>query len=271
VAGTVAVLGVATFGWSLAAGRGPERGVANPGPTVVAANGKCVVSYAVESLDTVHGRFKAAVTVANRDDVALKNWDLWFIMQGDQVVKGSSKVDLNQQDHVVTVNSGGPLSAGKAVTMNFTGRFTNSNAAPMAFQLNRKTCEAYVSAKPGEASRKVEVLSDNTVRLSPVTKPPAGISVGPGGVVIVKPGITPDPSADPTPDPTRTPGTSPSPTETVTVVETLDTQDPEPPTKSVPAPTTAASTAPVEVTAPPIPVITPDPDEAGGGDDPFDQ
>jgi eukaryotic-like serine/threonine-protein kinase len=274
VAATVAVLGLATFGWSLAASRGPENGAAKPGPTVVAATGKCVVSYAVQSI-AANGRFKAAVTVANRDDVTLKNWKLWFIMQGDQVVKGSSKVDLSQQDHIVTVNSGGPLSAGKAVTMNFTGRFSKSNAAPMVFQLNRKTCEAYVSAKPGEASRKVELLSDNTVRLTPVTKPPAGIAVGPGGVVIVKPGVTPDPSNGPTADPTVEPTVTASPTKDVTATESPDTQDTvaaNPPTKNSPTPTEAASTVPVEVTAPPRPVITDtDPAEVDDGTDPFDQ
>ena len=66
-----------------------------PQPTVLAASGKCVVSYAV--CPTTGGRFNATVTVANRDNTAIKNWNLWFIMQGDQVVKGDGKVDLDQQ------------------------------------------------------------------------------------------------------------------------------------------------------------------------------
>jgi eukaryotic-like serine/threonine-protein kinase len=209
VAGTVALLGVATYGWSLAAkggGRTPSA-EGQPQPSVLAASGKCVVSYAVWS--EADKRFKASVTVANRDNQAIKNWNLWFIMPGDQVLSSSGQtgVNLDQQQQAVTVKGATALSPQKAVTLNFTGRYDVSNAAPMVFQLGGQTCDAYVSPKPGQPSRPVERLSNGQVRLGPPVTPRPGISIGPGGVVVPVPVIITPPnggngSTDPDGDPT---------------------------------------------------------------------
>ena len=211
-AATVLLLGAAAYGWSLTATSGDQTkqtGVVSPQPTVLAATGKCVVSYAVLADD--NGRFDASVTVANRDSKAIKNWNLWFIMQGDQVVKGVDKVDLDQQGRTVTVRSDTVLSPQKSVTMQVSGRYTKSNAAPMVFQLGGQSCETYVSTKPGQRSRPVQRLSNGQVRLGPpTTKPTPGISLDPHGVVVPVPVPTTKAS-------TTTKPTSPSPTPTVTV------------------------------------------------------
>ncbi|GIE89163.1 serine/threonine protein kinase [Actinoplanes regularis] len=240
VAGTVALISALTYGWSLAAGltEGDDRANAvTPGPSLVPAAGNCIVSYAVWSQG--NGRFKAQVTLANRDDKPVDNWKLWFLMPGDQTISGQGKVDLTQDQRAVTVQSAGPLEPQKNTTLQITGRFAQSNAAPMLFQLNGKNCQAYVSSEPGEPSRPVEQLSDGTVRLgAPASEstPTPGISVDPGGIVHITPTsgapaatttTTPAPGSsnssapinggdDPTGGPTDTippkPGDSPTPT-----------------------------------------------------------
>ncbi|MGX6601157.1 serine/threonine-protein kinase [Micromonosporaceae bacterium Da 78-11] len=196
LAGVVMLLGVATYGWSLTNGpakKAPDA-FALPSPSVVAPSGKCVVSYAVWS--DANGRFSAQVTLANRNDTAVKDWKLWFIMPGDQVVSGNGKVQLDQQDHAVTVASVATLNPQKTLTMPITGRYTKNNAAPLAFKLNGSTCETFVSSKPGEPSRQVEHLSNGQVRLgsTPSTSAPVpGISVDPGGIVHITPTTAPAP------------------------------------------------------------------------------
>jgi serine/threonine-protein kinase len=65
--------------------------------------------------------------------------------------------------------------------MTISGRYQQSNTAPMAFKLNDKTCETFVSSKPGELSRPVEHLSNGTTRLGPLptTEPQGGGAIGP--------------------------------------------------------------------------------------------
>nr|WP_244945662.1 cellulose binding domain-containing protein [Couchioplanes caeruleus] len=163
------------------------------------------MSYAVWSDDG--GRFKAAVTIANRDVRAIKNWKLWFLMPGDQVVSGNGKLRLDQQSRAVTVQTGKVLSPQATETMQFTGRYKDSNAAPMVFQLDGQTCETFVSPKPGEPSRPVEHLSNGTVRLGPVPSkrsPLPGISINPSGVVVpvpVPPGQQPPGTGTPSGSP----------------------------------------------------------------------
>ncbi|MBB4745522.1 serine/threonine-protein kinase [Actinoplanes octamycinicus] len=193
VAGTIAVLTALTYGWSLAApGKPDERANAVPaGPSVMAAAGGCIVSYAVWSQEK--NRFKAQVTVANRGEAPVDDWRLWFLMNGDQVVKGKGAVDLKQNLRAVTVTSAGPLQPQESTTMEITGRYTQSNAAPMVFQLNGKNCEAFVSSEPGAPSRPVEQLSDGTIRFgAPATDSPPqpGISIDPGGIVHITPTTT---------------------------------------------------------------------------------
>ena len=50
----------------------------------------------------------------------------------------------------------------KALTMPITGWYDKNNAAPLAFSLNNRTCETFVSATPGAPSRQVEHLSVET-------------------------------------------------------------------------------------------------------------
>jgi serine/threonine-protein kinase len=197
VATAVVLLTAGTYAWSLASSRSSDKPAATPLPSVVPPTGKCVVSYAVYS--EANGRFSAQVTLANRNDGALKNWKLWFIMPGDQTISGNGKVRLQQQQHTVTVTSAAALNAQKAVTMPITGRYTANNTAPLAFRLNGYTCETYVSSKPGEPAKQVEHLSDGTVKLSttPATSSPVvGVSVDPTGGVHITP--TTAPAANPT-------------------------------------------------------------------------
>jgi eukaryotic-like serine/threonine-protein kinase len=249
MAGVVVLLGVVTYAWSLAAsGHSPS------GPTKLAALGKCVVSYQVTSDDGKE--FKANVTVANRDTVAADAWKLWFVLPGDQhETAGLYKADVHQADQSVTVQSATSLNPQQSKTVQIAGRYTTSNAAPMVFQLNNQTCEAYVSGKPGEPSRPVERLTDGTVRLGPVptSKNPApGITISPGGVAIPVPIIKitrPPASVAPTPTATKTKGPA---VEATTPTPVL----PSPGASLSPTP---AATTPSATEAPTEPVI------GGGG------
>nr|WP_248294721.1 cellulose binding domain-containing protein [Actinoplanes sp. TBRC 11911] len=237
------------YGWSLASdtGNNTPAAAAGPQPSVVPPTGHCVVSYAVWSDDG--GKFKAEVTLANRADTPVKDWTLWFIMPGDQVVSGNGKVALKQDSTQVTVSSATPLNPQKAVTLPLTGRYTASNAAPLAFSLNRQTCETFVSSKPGEPSRQVEHLSDGTTRLGQppsANNPLPGISVGPDGVVDIKPTPT---TAGPTPTLTGGPSTTP----------TTKIPPPPPPDQDSSEPTTQPTT-----TEPTTPVETPSSPNGGG-------
>lgn len=204
-----AVLGVGLLGWAFTAvsnDPGPKGVITNavaPAPT---EGSKCVVSYAVWSDDG--DRFKAAVTVANRDTKAIDNWKLWFLMPGDQVVSGNGKLRLDQQNNQVTVSSDKALNSQATTTMQFTGRYDASNAAPMVFQLDGENCDTYVSPKPGDPSRPVEHLSNGQVRLGPVPAadtPIPGISIAPNGVAVPVPVDPSNPAGAP-----AKPGTKPS-------------------------------------------------------------
>ena len=261
--GLVVLLGGGAYAYSLAAGADKDdlgvQAQTLP-PVIAAANpGKCVVSYAVWS-DT-GDRYKASVTVANRQNAAVKNWELWFINPGDQVLSGKTTgFKLAQQKHEVTVSAPSALSPQKAVTMEITGRYSESNAAPMRFELNKQACETYVSGKPGEPSRPVQVLPDGRRRLGPpaAQNPVPGISIGPGGVVTPVP-LPPTTNGPTTPSPTgTTPGTTTTPT-----TATTTTVAPEPTTITSEPPTTDPTTT-EPVTPPPTETSTPvDPEDTG--------
>ncbi|WP_430780175.1 serine/threonine-protein kinase [Actinoplanes sp. G11-F43] len=203
VAGTVAVLSGLTYGWTAMGQPHSDKPAAGstPQPTLVPASGDCVISYAVWS-DT-GTRFKAQVTLANRDDAPIEDWDLWFLLPGDQVLSGKGKIQLAQDDRSVRVTSAASIQPQRTTTLQITGRYTESNTAPLFFKLNNQTCETYVSSKPGAPSRPVEVLQDGRRRLGDSTTGP-GISIGPSGSVIIKPTPTTGVSTSPTP------GTRPS-------------------------------------------------------------
>lgn len=258
--GMVALLTGLTYGWT-GLGEQPKEaagGTAAPLPSVVPASGNCVVSYAVWSDDDK--RFKAQVTLANRASAPVDEWDLWFLMPGDQVVSGNGKTVLTQDGSGVTVSSAAPLAGQKTTTVQISGRYTKSNAAPMVFKLNGQKCEAYVSAEPGEPSRPVEHLSNGDVRLGDPATPSAGISIDPGGNVHITPTV-PAPSSSTSGNPVVVnplPSTSTS-TKPVVVVPSDDTpsspvppslpdfpSDSASPAASSPSPATSSASPPPE-------------------------
>jgi hypothetical protein len=248
-------------------------------PTVVPPDGNCVVSYAVWSDDVARDTFKAQVTVANRDAAPIADWRLWFVMNGDQVVSGRlhdgktvpasySDAKLSQQGATVTIASGAALTAQRPATMTISGRYQQSNAAPMVFKLNDKTCETFVSSKPGEPSRPVEHLSNGTTRLGPVpstSTPVPGITIGSNGIALVHPTVKPTagrtdtgtvgPPTDPTVGQTvvddRPPSASPPPPHDPPTIglTTSPTTDPATPPQIT---DTAAAPAGTEDTAAPL-------------------
>ncbi|MFI7599683.1 protein kinase [Actinoplanes sp. NPDC049681] len=265
IAAGSAALVVGGGAWALAQGDNSARTVVPDAvgtqPAQLVGANKCVVSYAVWSDDG--GRFKAAVTIANRDIKAVRNWKLWFLMPGDQVVSGNGKLKLDQQARAVTVDTGRTLNPQATETMQFTGRYKASNAAPMVFQLDGQTCETFVSPKPGEPSRPVERLSNGTVRLGPVPTrdtPLPGISIDPSGVVVpvpVKPGTGSAPPGSPPPT-SGPPAIDPPP-------NTDDQDDDDPPAPEPPTtpPSSSASPSTDQSTGtnspPPVDTTSPDP------------
>jgi eukaryotic-like serine/threonine-protein kinase len=266
VATAVVLLGGGTYGFTLTGDHGKTGGegalILPPQPSVVPASGKCVVSYAV-FVDKNH-RFNAEVTLANRAETAVKDWKLWFIMPGDQILSGNGKIQLNQQQHGVTVTAASTLKPQTTVTLPISGRYTKYNNAPLAFKLNGATCETFVSSAPGEPSRKVEHLSNGQVRLSttpPTSAPVPGISIDPGGIVHITPTTAPvvlPPGVTTSPVPvitTSAPGTViTTPPETTPPVKTTppDTNpepDPKDP-KTTPPTTPPVTTPPTEFTPP---------------------
>jgi hypothetical protein len=256
VAGTVAVLSALTYGWT-ALGQprtGDPLAAGTPGPAVVPASGDCVVSYAVWSDDGI--KFKAQVTLANRADVPVDGWDLWFLMPGDQTLSGNGKINLTQQDRDVRVTSQAAIKPKRTASLQITGRYIESNAPPMVFKLNNKTCETYVSAEPGQPARPVEHLENGETRFGdPATSP--GISVGPSGSVQIP--ASPSRTATSKPVVTTTPGTGGT-TTTPTVEPTNDSTattsiDPVPPTSAGP-PTTSTEPVVDPTTTTPTPPAT---------------
>ena len=245
MAGTVVLLGVATYAWSLAAGNNAAK--SPPQPSALAAVGKCVVSYTVWS-DTGKD-FKASLTIANRDTVPVQNWNLWFVMPGGQIMSGGGKEKLFQDDRGVTVTSAAALNPQQTKTLALSGRYTESNAAPMVFKLDNQNCETYVSGKPGEPSRPVERLTNGTVRLGPVptTKNPVpGITIGPGGVAV--------------PVPIRTPTSGPT---TAVDPDPTDQIDPSlPPGDGTPSPSLSPTPSPSTTLLDEVPEIPPPGDES---------
>jgi eukaryotic-like serine/threonine-protein kinase len=226
-------------------------------PRVVPPDGNCVVSYAVWSDDVARDTFKAQVTVANRDAAPIANWRLWFVMNGDQVVSSrlhegmtvpASYPDakLTQQATAVTIASRDALTAQRPATMTISGRYQQSNAAPMVFKLNDKTCETFVSSKPGEPSRPVEHLSNGTTRLGPVPNTPTpvpGITIGSNGIAQVHPTVKP------TAGPGGTGAVLP-PGQPTALAQTTPVTDPPPSTQPPPPPTDILSTV-NDATTPP--------------------
>jgi eukaryotic-like serine/threonine-protein kinase len=192
VAGAVLIAGVALAALTK---DGPPPATPHAGATTLAGSSKCVVSYAVWAQD--NHKFKAAITIANRDTSAIRDWKLWFVMPGDQVVSGNGRLKLDQQGRGVTVQSKAVLSPQQTQTLQFSGRYKDSNAAPMVFELGGQACQTFVSPAPGAPSQPVEQLDNGTLRLGPVpTKdtPIPGISINPSGVAVPVPVHTAPPA-----------------------------------------------------------------------------
>ncbi|MEU4215911.1 serine/threonine-protein kinase [Actinoplanes sp. NPDC026623] len=264
VGGAVAALTLVALSAAFANSDKPGDGAAGVLPTTIAASSKCVVSYAVWS--DSNNRFKAAVTIANRDTTAIKDWKLWFVMPGDQVVSGNGALKLDQQGRGVTVESKKVLSPQQTETLQFTGRYKASNAAPMVFQLGGETCQTFVSPAPGAPSQPVEHLTNGTVRLGPVpTKesPIPGISINPSGVAVPVPvGTTGTVTTAPAPGTATATATA---TATQTAINLPTGNDggvvPGPPEGTTP-PTTPPTTEPTPtLSPPPMQVDPPDPDD----------
>jgi serine/threonine-protein kinase len=236
---------------------------------VLPPEGNCVVSYAV--WQDSNKAFQAQVTVANRAETPVPNWNLWFVLNGDQSLNPATtgaKVELTQTDKAVTLASSEALTAQRVATVQISGHYTNSNAAPMVFKLAGKTCETFVSSKPGAPSQPVEHLSNGTVRLGPVptTSTPAPfVSVKPNGVVVVKPGTTTTTKPAATGGPT---GTTPAATPTTSKFVPTSPTGPAPPTSDSPSPSASSSQSPspsASTSDPgPIPSAPDDTLDAGG-------
>jgi serine/threonine-protein kinase len=281
VFGAVLIAGVAVA--SLSSSGSPRT--PNAQSTTLAGSNKCVVSYAVWS--EANNKFKAAVTIANRDTAAVKDWKLWFLMPGDQVVSGNGKLKLDQQGRGVTVQSKTVLSPQETQTLQFTGRYKDSNAAPMVFELGGQACQTFVSPAPGAPSQPVEVLDNGTVRLGPVPSgntPIPGISINPGGVAVPVPVTTTPPAGGVQPTTTTAPvvidppggGPGPGPGagdgdgDGVEGEGEGEPVEPSPKAPTTPAAATATETTPVETTppAPTMPVATTEAADVDGEDDP---
>jgi serine/threonine-protein kinase len=191
-------------------------------------------------------------------------------MNGDQVLNPATtgaKAVLTQSDTAVTLASQEALTAKKVATVGLTGHYNGSNAAPMVFKLAGKTCETFVSSKPGAPSQPVEHLSNGTVQLGPVpttSTPLPGVSIK-HGLAVVKPGVTTRPTAT-----VRPTGTTPAATQTATVPGPTTTTKGPPPSNPPPPSTTppasdTSSPSPSESTSDPGPIPSAPDDTADAG------
>jgi serine/threonine-protein kinase len=209
-AGALVAVAAAGFGWTVWDGAAPQGGaVANAAPPQ-----SCLVTYAVLA---DNGRtFKAGVLVTNNSPRPVDDWDLRFVLPGDQKVTGAGTVKLKQQGRDVTAASTSAIPPRRTFQLNLKGGYRESNAVPVAFALNDQLCDALVSPKPGAPARLVPNVPDRGVdpRGFPVVVPTGApvLSTGPGGVVVT---VTADPTnsgvVDPTVEPTQVPPTSTSP------------------------------------------------------------
>jgi serine/threonine-protein kinase len=254
----VVLLAAVLYAWSLAA-----RPDAKPAVRVLPPEGNCVVSYAV--WQDSNKAFQAQVTVANRAETPVPNWNLWFVLNGDQVLSPATtgaKVTLTQTDKGVTLASSEALTMQKVATVQISGHYTNSNAAPLVFKLAGKTCETFVSSKPGAPSQPVQHLSNGSVQLGPVpttSTPVPGVSIK-NGIAQVKPGTSTTPAASGGPSRSTGPSTTPSPSKFIPSSPT----GPAPPSGSS-ASSSASSSAPVsEPPSSEPPSLPPDTADTGG-------
>jgi O-glycosyl hydrolase len=110
-----------------------------PSPTV--SSGSCQVTYTTQSQWA--GGFVANVTITNPGSSAISGWTLGFSFPGDQKITNAWSGSVTQSGASVSITSASynaTLAAGSSVSLGFQGTWTSSDAAPVAFTLNRTPC-----------------------------------------------------------------------------------------------------------------------------------
>jgi serine/threonine protein kinase len=236
--GAVAAVGAAGYGWTVWNDQPPRDGSAQaalphePGPR------SCVVTYSVLADDGK--KFKAGLTVTNNAAAAIADWNLRFVLLGDQKLTGHGGLKLKQQGHDVVAESSEVIHPSRTVVLDMSGGYQQSNAVPVAFALNGLMCDAMVSPRPGAAPRPVRNVAGPNPGGVPGRPGPDGVvpivSTAPGGVVVTV-GTLP-------PGTTMPPVTTTDPTVPVTVTTTTNPPPPGPP----PPIETTTTAAPTETT-----------------------
>jgi serine/threonine protein kinase len=252
--GMILAIGAVAYGVSaLADGGQKDRATAQ---AVAQQPRDCFVTYAV--LADTGKTFKAGVLVTNNSSVPVDDWDLRFVMPGDQQVDGRGAV-VKQEGVDVTATSTSVIQPRRTAQVQLTGGYRASNAVPVLFTLNGQLCDARVSPKPGAPARLVPTPPGTSVnpRGFPVGAPsPAAptLSTGPGGVVV---------TVNPTPTGTGTVGPTVGPTGG-TVPPTASATPPPQPPPPVPTETVVLTEEP----PPPIPDDEPTGDGSSSGTTP---
>jgi cellulase/cellobiase CelA1 len=89
------------------------------------------------------GGFVANVTITNPGSSAISGWTLGFSFPGDQKITNAWSGSVTQSGASVSITSASynaTLAAGSSVSLGFQGTWTSSDAAPVAFTLNRTPC-----------------------------------------------------------------------------------------------------------------------------------
>ena len=110
-----------------------------PSPTV--SSGSCQVTYTTQSQWA--GGFVASVTITNPGSSAISGWTLGFSFPGDQKITNAWSGSVTQSGASVSITNASynaTLAAGSSVSLGFQGTWTSSDAAPVAFTLNRTPC-----------------------------------------------------------------------------------------------------------------------------------
>jgi acetylxylan esterase len=134
-AGTSSVRVTATDGTG-ASGSAPFSWTVNSG-----GGGSCRVVYTTQSQWA--GGFVAQVVISNTGASSISGWSLAFSFLGDQKITSDFNGSASQSGENATLTNAsynGSISPGGSVTVGFQGTWTNSDAAPTSFALNRAAC-----------------------------------------------------------------------------------------------------------------------------------
>jgi serine/threonine protein kinase len=235
--GAVAAVGAAGYGWTVWNVEPPQDGAAQaaePGPR------SCVVTYSVLADDGK--KFKAGVTVTNNAAAAIEDWNLRFVLLGDQKLTGYGAVRLKQQGHDVVAESSEVIHPSRTVVLDMIGGYQRSNAVPVAFALNGLMCDAMVSPKPGAPAVPVRNDAGRNNPGGVPGRPRADgvvpiVSTAPDGAVVtigtLPPGTTVEPTVPVTVTTTAPPPGPPPPIETTTTAAPTETTKKNKPIKKL--------------------------------------